>query len=253
MPVVTLTTDFGGSGYYLAALKGVVLSVFPECRLEEVSQNIAAREFREAAFTIQKAFAYFPEKTIHIVHVHAADSGGRLLIAEFRNHIFLVFDNGTGPLIFEHEPAAYFEVKPEEETGSLFLKTIRSALRSIKGNTYKSQPTTPKKVLRRLSPLGNPGFIKGNILFIDKFGNAITNIHYDLWKAMIKSDFQIYINGYKVEKLSRFYSDIPPGEIGAFFNTANLLEIVMCNGKASELLRLRVDGQVMVEGKLIVR
>ncbi len=249
MSVITLTTDFSGSGYYLAALKGVVLSAFPDTQLVEVSQNIRPREFREAAFTIQKAFKYFPEKTIHIVHVHAADSGGRLLIAEFRNHLFLVFDNGTAPLIFEYEAVNYYEVETAKEHGSLFLQTIAGALRSIKENTYKSRPTKPHKDLRRLNPTGTSGNIRGSILFIDKFGNAITNIHYDLWSTMIKSDFVIDVSREKIEKLSRYYTDIPLGEIGAFFNAENLLEITIGNGNAAQLLALRVDGAVMVMEK----
>lgn len=249
MAVVTLTTDFAGSGYYLAALKGVVLSMFPDAQLIEVSQNIKAREFREAAFTIQKAFKYFPERTIHIVHVHAADSKGRLLIAEFQKHFFLIFDNGTGSLIFEQEPVVYYEVQTVSENGSLFLKTITSALKAIKENKHSTTTTAPQKLLRRLSASGSQGNIKGSIVYIDKFGNAITNIHQDFWNTMMKSEFEIYINGYRIERLSRFYADISNGELGAFFNAENLLEITIGNGSAAQLLGLRVDGAVMAGEK----
>ncbi|HEY0297657.1 MAG TPA: SAM-dependent chlorinase/fluorinase [Arachidicoccus sp.] len=247
MSVVTLTTDFAGSGYYLAALKGVVLRVFPETQLVEVSQNINPRDIGGAAFTIQKAFKYFPEKTIHIVHVHAADSAGRLLIAEFQQHIFLLFDNGIAPLIFEYNPVQYFEVNKANENGSLFFQTISTALESIKSDSFKNTPTTSFKKLQRLNPIGRSGNINGHILYIDKFGNAITNIHWDMWQQNIKSDFEISINGYKTSKLVRFYTDIEGNkEIGAFFNAENLLEIALRDASAEKLLGLRVNGVVMV-------
>ena len=70
MPIVTFTSDLAGSGYYLAAIKGSILKAFPEVQLVDVSNHIGPLDYKAAAFTIQKAYSYFPDGAIHIVHVN---------------------------------------------------------------------------------------------------------------------------------------------------------------------------------------
>lgn len=246
MPIVTLTSDLAGSGYYLAAIKGSILKAFPEVQLVDVSNHIGPLDYKAAAFTIQKAYTYFPEGAIHIVHVNSADGKGRMLIAEKDNHFFLLFDNGTGPLIFEHEPVRFYEVSTEPESGSLFIQTILKGLKMIIERQSFGEAVQQFKVLRRLNPFGNDGTIKGSILFIDPFGNAITNITEEFFNRYITSDYTISAGGASLDRISKHYNVNEPGIAVAFFNSQGLLEIAQNNSRGSQLFGLKVDGPVLI-------
>ena len=247
MPIVTLTSDLAGSGYYLAAIKGSILKAFPNTQLIDVTNHIAPLDYKAAAFSIQKAYTYFPEGSIHVVHINGADAKGRMLIAEKNNHFFLVFDNGTGPLIFEHEPVVFYEVTAEPEPGSLFIATLLKGLRIIIEKQTLGTPVQQIKVLRRLNPVGTSGSVKGSILFIDAFGNAITNITESFFKQYIQADFVIAVGAANIDKISPFYNVHEPGNVVAFFNSSRLLEIAQNNHtKGAQLLGLKVDGPVLI-------
>ena len=101
MALVTLTSDLGTRDFYVAALKGAILSHTPNAQLVDITHEIKPFDTKEAAFTVRHAFNYFPKGTINIVHVNSTEGKDKLLVAEVNEHYFITFDNGFLSVAFE--------------------------------------------------------------------------------------------------------------------------------------------------------
>ena len=95
-PIITLTTDFGSSGPYVAAMKGVILGINPAASIVDVSHEVGAQNIREAALVLAHVAPYFPKATIHVVAVYpGVGSSRRLLGIGAKGQFFLGPDNGV--------------------------------------------------------------------------------------------------------------------------------------------------------------
>jgi S-adenosylmethionine hydrolase len=249
MPIITLTTDLAGGSFYLAALKGSLLSINPNIQLVDITHSINHFDMRQAAYTLQQAAKYFPKNTIHLLHINSGESDRRLLMTPFNDQHFLFFNNGSGPLVFGNEPVSYYETEKIEEPGAIYSQTISNAIRQISENRFELKPAEKVAILRRLQPILRQGFIRGNFSTIDQFGNAITNISREMFKQYIGDKFEIAFNSYKIDKLSLDYRGATnlKGDLVAFFNSENLLEIAMNQASAEKLLGVRVEGVITIE------
>jgi hypothetical protein len=95
-PIITLTTDFGSHGPYVAAMKGIILGIHPDARLVDVSHEIAPQNMREAAFCLTQITACFAAGTIHLVVVDpGVGTDRRLVCVRTQGQLFLAPDNGV--------------------------------------------------------------------------------------------------------------------------------------------------------------
>jgi S-adenosylmethionine hydrolase len=245
--LITLTTDLAGGSYYLGALKGSLYTLDLGINLVDISNEISAFNIKEAAFVLQKAAPYFPSNTVHLLHVNASSGNGQILIAEAMDQYFILFNNGSGPLLFGDLPVKYFRIHQESESGALFLNAIAKAVRSIMDKTYLELPISDVKKSINMQPVARSGYIKGHIIMIDQFQNAITNISNDLILQIFgENRFLISINSYDINIVSKHYSDAKLGDLLAFINNDGLLEIGINNGKAAQLLGLSTSSSVIL-------
>src|SRR5437588_7383498 len=94
-PIITLTTDFGENSPYVAAMKGVILSLNPSARLVDLSHQVPPQDVRHAAYFLATALPYFPPKGLHVIVVDPGVGSERaLLYVEVDRHRLLVPDNG---------------------------------------------------------------------------------------------------------------------------------------------------------------
>src|SRR2546427_6835632 len=94
--IITLTSDFGASGPYVAAMKGIILGINPAVQLVDVSHEIGAQNIREAALCLAEVVPYFPGGTIHVVVVDpGVGTSRRLLCVQMHGQFFLAPDNGV--------------------------------------------------------------------------------------------------------------------------------------------------------------
>ncbi|MDE3196760.1 MAG: SAM-dependent chlorinase/fluorinase, partial [Acidobacteriota bacterium] len=120
-PVITLLTDFGLSDHYVAAMKGVILSICPSARLVDITHEIRPYSILGGAFSLSQAWRYFPKGTVHLVVVDPGVGSSRLpLAAEADGHRFVAPDNGVLSMIgdfqaFEIREARYFN-RPVSQT-----------------------------------------------------------------------------------------------------------------------------------------
>jgi len=252
MAIVTLTSDLGTRGFYLAALKGAILSHCGNIQLVDVTHNVKPFDIKEAAYTVRHAYKYFPKGSIHLVHLNSSEANGKLLVAYADEHYFITFDNGFLSLAFEKTPHQTYEVNAELlENNSLLYEDAIAKVIELLEKEYKptdfGHVTTETMNLRLLQPICSNGSVRGTIVYIDHFGNAITNVTQKMFSDFIgEKRFTVLANVGQTKAISQKYNDVEEGDMVCLFNAAGYLEVGINKGKAELLMGLKIDMPVMV-------
>ncbi len=254
MPIITLTSDWKQGDYYLSALKGKLASTCPEAKIIDVTHSIQAFNIIQAAFVIRNSYQHFPKGTIHIIAINTELSEKTpLLVVKKKEQYFIVSDNGMTDLMFGEKPDGVWKVKNIEQSSfnSLYIYVDVAAhilehgsidQFALKYEKYFSQ--TP------LRPVIDDNLINGTVIYIDSYGNAITNISLETFNKVKKGEFfEIFIqsNHYMIDTISKNYSDAPAGELVGLFNSSNLLEIAINKGNVAELLSIDLNSVVRIK------
>ena len=252
MALVTLTTDLGTRDFYLAALKGAIISHCGNIPLMDVTHSIKPFDIKEAAFTVRNAYRYFPKGTIHLVHVNSTDGKDKLLVAMLDGHYFITFDNGFLSVAFEKTPHQTYQVNNELLEGNSLLyddaiaKVIELLEKEYKPSDF-GHITTETVNYRLLQPICNKGSVRGTIVYVDHYGNAITNISRKMFEDFIgEKRFTVIANVGQTKIISKKYNEVEEGDMVCLFNSAGYLEVAMNKGKAELLMGLKIDMPVMV-------
>ena len=252
MALITITSDLGTRDFYLAALKGAIITNSGFVNFVDVTHNIKAFDIKEAAFTVKNSFRYFPKGTIHIVHVNSTDGKEKLLLAVVDGHYFISFDNGFLSLAFERMPHETYEINAELlENSSLMYedaigKVVNLLIKEFQPSDF-GHLTTETISFRLLQPITTSGSIRGTVINIDNFGNAVVNITKAMFEQFIGDRrFSILVAVGTVKEISKKYSDVDEGDMLCLFNASGYLEVAINKGKADHLLGLRLDSPVMV-------
>ena len=257
MAFITLISDYGHNSPYVAAVKGVILTHLPDVKIIDISHSINPHDVLQAAYILKNAASNFPEKTIHIISVDTSyTKHQQFLIVQHKNQFYIGADNGIFSLLFDEQPENVYAVNSDLiKVDDLFPDKnlfINLASRIINNEDIKlfSNPSTIKNIKQNIAPVVEENLIRGNIIFIDGYGNAITNISRNLFerKKVNKNKFAIfYRRKDKITYISKNYSDVKYGEELAIFNESEMLEIAMNTGKSSQLLGLKEGSQIIIE------
>ncbi len=253
--IVTMTTDWGLREYYVGAFKGDLLRTIPDVRCIDITHCIDPFDVLQAAFTVRNSYAHFPPQSIHLVAVslHAYADGSTLLVP-FDQHWFVAADNGVLPLIWEGQdsPPVYRWVGPmlpslHESVWPQGVAVVAS-LASGKSIADFAQAITDYRKLAFGSPLCTSDSIRGQIIYIDRFGNCMVNIRRELFEQVAANrSFTLYFKRYdELSHCSSSYADVPRGNMLCFFNSAGWLEIAIHQGNAHKLLHLNIRDTVHI-------
>src|SRR5436190_860419 len=185
MPIITLTTDYGLKDHFVGALKGKILSEFSEVKIVDISHNIDPFNTVEASYIIAASYMSFPKGTVHIIGVDAERNTENQHIAmQWNDHYFICADNGIlSMLIQKGGPQKMVEINVHDRfpaDASDLDVFIKVACHLAKGGVLDvlGIETTTIKQVTELEPTvsvdGNS--IKGYVIYIDHFGNVVTNI-----------------------------------------------------------------------------
>ena len=261
MPIVTLLTDFGLYDHYIASVKGVILQVAPKVTIVDITHQIAPQNILQAAFVLRQAFECFPPETIHVAVVDPGVGTARPIIAaRYSGQFLLAPDNGLVSLV--HRDFVLEELRVVQNT-ALFRKNVSATFQgrdvfapvaahiARTGRLTEVGPDTDKLALLSLPTpaVAVDGRIRGQILHIDHFGNALTNIGLsDLERAARRrSGLSVKVGGQDLGPLRRTYGEAGPGSPLALVGGANLLEIAVNHGNAAQQLGLAAGQEVVVE------
>lgn len=248
MSIITLTTDFGTKDHFIGAIKGTIYSELPDAKIVDISHHISPFNITETAYILKNAYKSFPEGSIHIIGVDSELTDECKHIAlKLDNHYFICPDNGVISLLAsEVNPEKIVEINIHNlvETSFPVLDVfVKVACHISRGGTLevigKVIPKYRKMVELQPTVSTDGKTIFGNIIYIDNYGNSISNISKKIFQDIGKGrDFEITANSYKLNKINTKYSDIVdfsvPRELRqkdgtklAIFNSANYLEIAM--------------------------
>lgn len=256
MPIVTLTTDLGHSDFYLASIKAKILSQSPGIHIIDISHDIDRFNIATAAFVLRSAMRDFPAGTVHIAGVgnRSVDDIRHLGILYMGQYI-LTADNGFFSLLTDQHPEQMVELSANVPA-DVFTFPLRDlyapvAARLASGAALDKIGTPTDQILKRAlpQPVTGPDYIKGMVIYVDSYGNAISNITENLIRQVGKGrEFLIGFTqkGYELDNISKRYTDVVESERLALINSAGHLEIAIHQGHAANLLGLNVGETIIM-------
>jgi S-adenosylmethionine hydrolase len=259
-PIITLTTDFGTSSPFVAAMKGVILSVNPAARIIDLSHEIPPYDIRHAAFFLAEAVPLFPPETMHVVVVDPEVGTNRsVLFVHVANQRLLVPDNGVWTLlaqIHQDQPLRVIEVTQTKFFrhtvsatfhGRDIFAPVAASLSLGVSPTQLGPLVTGWRTLSWPASRRRPGGVEGQVIFVDRFGNLITNLSGPCLADAGDRPWRVTIGGADVPKRLRTYHDGAKGDLAAVFSSSGLLEIAEVQGDAAKRLSMGVGTAVRVE------
>jgi S-adenosylmethionine hydrolase len=256
MPVITLTTDLGYNGFYVAAIKGSIISQLPDTQVVDVTHAIPSYNIAEAAFTLKNAYPYFPAGSIHMVCVdNNYDPNARFVAVLYDGHYFLGPDNGLFSLMMDKKPELIFKIglRLMNDPQHFPIRDIlaKAAVHLAKGGKMEliGRKMSDMNYRTVLQPIIQPDLIRGSVIYVDSFSNVITNITKPVYQEVGKDrPFTIvFKRSETIEEISNSYSDVPEGEKLCLFGITGNLEIAINKGKASGLLGLHLGDIITVQ------
>jgi S-adenosylmethionine hydrolase len=249
--VITITTDFGHQGPFVATMKGRILAHLADARIIDVTHEVPVYWPAEAGFWLSRAYLYFPKGCVHVAVVDPGVGTKRDIIAVVANqHAFLAPDNGLlAPIVSREKNAIVHRLDVASISKKLKLPTpsatfhgrdifapiaaeIAAGRLPIAELGPRAQEIVPSWVEE---PSVTGEHVSGVIITIDHFGNLITNIEGELLQRFARP---IVRTGGHAFPVRRTYGDVRPGELLALINSFGVLEIARAEQSAAEALGL---------------
>lgn len=257
MSIITLTTDFGTCDWFVGAVKGVMLGIYPRATLVDVTHEIAAGDIRGGAFALAQAYRFFPKRTVHVAVVDPGVGSSRKPIAvRTADYFFVGPDNGVLSYALVQEKVKAIH---SLENSAYFLRPVsqtfhgRDIFAPVAAHLSRGVPIgklgTALKDMVRLDwpqPRKGRGGIEGEVVYIDRFGNAITNLDGRLLRGLERSVCDIHCGRRQTCPVGAFYQAVATGSSVALVGSSGLLEITVNGGSAAKGLGLEIGTRVML-------
>ena len=273
MPIITLTSDYGNLDHRVSAIKGSILQLNPDARIIDITHEIGAYNLIQTAYILRNAYAHFPKESVHIVSVDSFFHKDRKnLLVKMDGHYFITADNGLMSLtFFDQKPEAIYEIT----INNRFDDEVKFASVDIfvPVAAHLTKGGLPELIGRKINHYKCTTFAKphfnepekmliGEVMYIDNFGNCVTNISKLIFdKTMVNfNNFEINIRNILLKNINRKYTDIVTdwekeneyhGKASALFNGQDLLEITIYKGTknngANSLFGLKVGDKVYIQ------
>jgi len=253
MAIISLTTDFGMSDWFVGSMKGVILAIEPTATIVDLTHEVPAGDIRAGAFALAAGAKCFPRFTIHIVVVDPGVGSERGVIAvRTADYVFVAPDNGVLSFALANEPI--LDIRSVERD-AYFRKPVsntfhgRDIFAPVAGHLAKGlllESLGPKirgyGELVWTEPAEVGGAVRGEIVWIDHFGNAVTNIN-----SLPRGATGVRVPA-KVEcDIKEFYQQAPPGQPLALIGSTGFLEIALNSGHAAQSFGLKIGDPVVVK------
>lgn len=253
MAIITLTTDFGEKDHFAGAVKGAIYSELETVRIVDISHSVAPFHITEASYIIKNAYKSFPEGTIHIIGIDSElTPENRHIALKLDGHYFICANNGILSLIaseFVPEKIVEINIHNKVDTNFPVLDVfVKVAGHLARGGTLEvvGKPITEIKQLKETEPYYNTdqNQIKGNVLYIDNYGNVITNITRKLFDKVGKGrKFTMRARTATFTEIFETYSDAinfdveqvnrEDGKKLAIFNSGGYIELAIYKSNPS--------------------
>lgn len=257
-PFVTLTTDFGLKDPFVGIMKGVILNINHKARIIDISHKVSPQNILEASLILTDAFKFFPLRTIHVAVVDpGVGSPRRPILVVAKKYYFVGPDNGIFSFLYEdehrviHITANHYFLPSEDTTfhgRDIFAPVAGWLSRGISADNFGETIKDYVKITIPKPRIINGELIEGEIIYIDRFGNGVSNISRDEISTLKSesSRLKILIKGTEILGINKFYAQSMDKGPKAIINSSGLLEIYIYQGNAENVLGLKRGDRVGV-------
>jgi S-adenosylmethionine hydrolase len=273
MSIITLTTDFGLKDHFVGSLKGKLISEYLEAIVIDISHEIDLFNIAEASYIIAVSYNSFPKGTVHLIGVDSELSQeNNHIVMQWNDHYFICANNGILSILTQKKaPQKIIEINihnrmPEGCTAMDVFAKVAAHLAKGGSLSVVGKEINQIKIVNELQAVAdsNKGSIKGYVVYVDHFGNCVTNISKKMFVETGKNrNFEIKFGTKIIKKIHANYSDFRvsekytlkdyEGEKLALFNEAGFLEIAIYRsnpnsvGSAKSLLGLKYRDVIYVD------
>lgn len=295
--VITLLTDFGNQDAYVGIMKGVIAGINPFANIVDICHSVPPQDVFNGAYLLYTSYKYFPRKTIHVAVVDPGVGSRRdIVCVETKDYFFLVPDNGLLSFIIQNEkPKSIFRITNNKYFLPSPSNTFHGRDVFAPVAAHLSLGAKPQQLgikINQLEQLDIPkpvpkkaGQVEGQIIYIDRFGNLITNIKEEhmlnrergtgMWwqksdvgskksevrgkkpdafektskeKMLLKyGTMETTIGKKKIAGLSKTYTDVKAGESLVLIGSAGFLEVSINQGNAQRYFKADKGSKIIIE------
>ena len=259
--IITLLTDFGSEDYFVAAMKGVILTRSPKSVLVDITHAIPPQDVQAAAFTLRRVYPYFPTGSIHLAVIDpGVGSDRRPVLIDAAAHLFVGPDNGLFTLILEQVPTArirhltntaYF--LPHRSSTfhgrDIFAPVAAALAEGVPPENFGPAIQDPARFQIMRSESMPDGSVAGRIIHIDHFGNCVTNLECDRLLPLLSTrSFYLQVREFQIRKLAGSYYEgaAQPGRPFLICGSAGLLEISIWSSSTAKELNFKLGEPVLL-------
>lgn len=254
--IITFTTDFGTDSPYVAQMKASALSLAPASQIVDVTHRIGAQNVMEGAIVLSDSAFFFPAGTIHVAVVDPGVGTDREIVtAQVAGHWFIAPDNGllTG-VLQEREVSNLRTVANKALWRSNVSQTFHGrdimapvAAHLVNGTSAEEIGPSRKELITLHWPTASEkdNVLHGDIVYVDSFGNLITNIHRRDIVDFASCNILVQCADVSIDGITSTYGDCEAGALVALFGSSDRLEIAITQGNAARQTGLLV-GQAVV-------
>ena len=257
-PVIALLSDFGSQDHYAGTMKGVALGICPDATLVDISHGVPPHDILGGALQLAAAYRYFPRGTVFLAVVDpGVGTRRRGLAADTGDYRFVAPDNGELTAVFaEVEPKEVVEITERRYGRPTVARTFEGRDRFAPAAAWLAKGidlTALGRPLKTYEKIELPELIieakaiRGEVVWIDHFGNAVTNIDRKHFERLAEvGPLQIDVGEHRVERLVAMYDDIRAGELCALFGSTDQLEFAANAVSAADQFELALRSTVIV-------
>jgi hypothetical protein len=257
--LITLLTDFGDRDWFVASMKGVILTINPHATLVDLSHHVPPHSVEDASYLLKSCYRYFPEGTVHVAVVDpGVGSARRPLIAKSEHYFFLAPDNGLlTPILAENREMEVREIENADYRLTSPGHTFdgRDLFAPAAAWLTKGQPVSSfgrvidDPVTRPIpDPIWQSQVLVGQIEYVDRFGNLISNITVKHLQEFLtvagRQHLTIHVGAYTINGLVTSYSEGRCDTPSALINSCGKLEIFLDRNNVAQRLQIGVGGEI---------
>lgn len=261
-PIITLTTDFGYKDPFVGIMKGVILNINPSVNIVDITHDISPQNILEAALSIEMSFESFPYKTIHVVVVDPGVGSTRRPILVITDHYhFIGPDNGVFSQIYKlrQKPPTIIHITSEHyfmprrsstfHGRDIFAPLAAWLSRGIDATKFGDPITDYVTISMPIPVMPEKNLLEGEVIYIDRFGNAITNTKTqkidDLYSSKPTGRLKVLVKD-KEAPFKTHYSEAEDAGLYSLINSFGYLELFVYRGSASSDFGIKVGEKVSV-------
>ena len=257
MRVITLTTDFGTRDWFVGTMRGVIAGIAPQAEVIDLTHDLPQGDIRAGAFALAASCRFFPKGTIHLVVVDpGVGSRRKAIAARTANGVFVGPDNGVlswtlakekVTAIHALENEAYM-LQPVSQTfhgRDVFAPAAAHLSRGVSVSRFG--PALKDYVrLEWPAPRERGAGIEGEVVYVDRFGNGITNLEGSLLREFGCASCEIHARRRREFPVGTFYQEVARGAPVALIGSSGFLEIAVNGGSAAKVLGLRTGCRLLL-------